>query len=151
MHIAEFNIAYRMYEIDDPRFADFVNNLDRVNALAERSKGFVWRLKDDNGTQVNIDTDIDPKLLPNLSVWESADDLRRFTFNTIHARIFERREEWFPVLEERHFVMWQVPVGHRPTLGEAFAKLDRLNLEGPSDEVFGWEALKQSTESASEE
>lgn len=144
MHIAELNIAFRLYELDDPRFADFIDNLDRINALAERSKGFVWRLKDEDGSQVHIDAGLDPKLLPNLSVWESVEDLRNFTFNTVHARIFARRAEWFPKLEKRHFVMWKIPVGHRPTLTEAFDRLEELNLEGPSGKVFGWEVLAPS-------
>ena len=144
MHIAELNIAYRLYEPDDPRFADFVNNLHRVNTLAERSKGFVWRLEDSFGSQLFLDAELDPKLLPNLSVWESVEDLRNFTFKTVHARIFERRAEWFPKLDQRHFVMWRVHAGHRPTLGEAFERLEKLNADGPSEEVFGWEVLTRS-------
>lgn len=141
-HIAELNVAYRKYELNDPRFAGFVNNLERINALAERSPGFVWRLKDDtvgNATELQVGDDL--TLIPNLSVWESVDDLERFTFGTVHAQIYKLREHWFKPMQERHFVMWHVPVGYQPTLEEAMAKLAQINADGPSDDVFGWEAM----------
>ena len=141
-HIAELNVAYRKYELDDPRFAGFVNNLDRINALAERSPGFVWRLKDDTvGNATEIPVGDDPTLIPNLSVWKSVEDLERFTFGTVHAQIYKQRENWFTPMQERHFVMWRVPAGHRPTLPEALSRLEQINAEGPSDDVFGWEAM----------
>ena len=141
-HIAELNVAYRKYELNDPRFAGFVNNLERINALAERSPGFVWRLKDDTvGNATELQVGDDPTLIPNLSVWESVEDLERFTFGTVHAQIYKLRENWFKPMHERHFVMWHVLVGHQPTLEEAMAKLAQINADGPSDEVFGWEAM----------
>ncbi len=145
MHVAELNIVHRRYELDDPRFADFINNLDRINALAERSPGFVWRLKDDSGTSIRIETGDDPTLLPNLSVWESMEALYRFTFQTVHARIYDRRLEWFDPHAEAHFVMWYVPVGHQPSLDEAFAQLGALQQHGPTERVFGWEALQKQS------
>lgn len=141
-HIAELNVAYPKYDMNDQRFAGFVNNLDRINALAERSPGFVWRLKDDvAGNAMDLQVDEDPALIPNLSVWESVEDLERFTFGTVHAQIYKLRENWFTPMQERHFVMWHVPVGHQPTLEEAMAKLAQINADGPSDDVFGWEAM----------
>jgi hypothetical protein len=80
-------------------------------------------------------------MIPNLSVWESVDDLERFTFGTVHAQIYKLREHWFKPMQERHFVMWHVPVGYQPTLEEAMAKLAQINADGPSDDVFGWEAM----------
>ena len=147
MHIAELNIVYRRYAFDDPRFADFINNLDRINALAERSEGFVWRLKDDSGTSIHVETGHDPALLPNLSVWESVDALYRFAFETVHRRIFERRLEWFDPPSKPHFVLCKVPVGHGPTVEEAVARLETLRRHGPSDNVFGWEVLEQRAKS----
>ena len=47
-HIAQLNIGRFRFATDDARMAGFMQNLDRVNALAERSEGFVWRLKDDS-------------------------------------------------------------------------------------------------------
>ncbi|MGI9514675.1 MAG: DUF3291 domain-containing protein [Anderseniella sp.] len=141
-HIAELNVAYPKFQVNDRRFAGFINNLDRINALAERSPGFVWRLKDDaTGNAMELQAGDDPALIPNLSVWESVEDLERFTFGTVHAQIYKLRENWFKPMQERHFVMWRVPVGHQPTLAEAMAKLAQINADGPSDDVFGWEAM----------
>ncbi|MEL6127075.1 MAG: DUF3291 domain-containing protein [Pseudomonadota bacterium] len=142
MQIADFNVARRRYEVDDPRFAGFMDNLDRINGLAERSRGFVWRLKSDADAGEALEAlPDDPTLIVNLSVWETVEDLERFTFGTIHHQIYKRREEWFPALEKRHFALWRVPVGHRPDVAEAMAKLDQINRDGPSEAVFGWEAL----------
>ncbi len=143
MHIAQLNVATARYETDDPRFADFMNNLDRVNAIAERSPGFVWRLKDDSGNATNIRPADDPLFLVNMSVWETVEDLERFVFATAHRKIYARGEEWFHKMTTPRFVMWPVPVGHRPSIDEALARLARLTGEGPSDDAFGWERLAE--------
>ncbi len=140
-HIAELNIARAQYDLDDRRMAGFMDNLDRINAIAERSPGFVWRLKDDSGNATDLPVMDDPRVVANLTVWETVEDLEHFVFNTAHKRIYDRRGEWFAKMKRMHFVMWRVPVGTTPTLDEALARLDRLNRDGPSDEAFGWERL----------
>src|ERR1051326_6590674 len=52
-HIAQLNVGRLRYETDDPRMADFMNNLARINALAERSPGFVWRYTDATGNETD--------------------------------------------------------------------------------------------------
>lgn len=141
MHVAELNVATARYDLDDPRMADFMNNLDRVNALAERSKGFIWRLKDEAGDATGIRVSDDPRFIVNLSVWETVEDLEHFVFATVHTKFYNRRAEWFPKMATPSFVMWPVPVGHAPTVEEALARLDLLTREGASDEAFGWERL----------
>lgn len=141
MAIAELNLARRRYDFDDPRFADFMDNLDRVNALAERSDGFIWRLKGDGNDATDLAVADDPLLIVNLSTWESLAALDHFVFATIHRQFYARRSEWFPAMETRHFVMWEVAADHRPTLDEALERLAELERTGPSDRVFGWEAL----------
>ncbi len=143
-HIAELNVARLKHDINDPRIADFVSNLNRVNAAAERSPGFVWRLKDDAGTSVAMTLDSDPMVIPNLSVWEDVGSLENFVFKTVHKRFYERRAAWFEVLGKMHFVMWPVPVGHEPSLEEAWRKLDQFNAEGPSDLAFDWSYVENA-------
>lgn len=138
-HIAELNVARLKHDINDPRIADFVNNLNRVNAAAERSDGFVWRLKDEAGSSVAMTRETDPMVIPNLSVWRDVTSLENFVFKTVHKRFYDRRAEWFEVMDQMHFVMWPVAVGHEPTLEEAWRKLDQYNAEGASDQAFGWE------------
>jgi hypothetical protein len=139
-HLAQLNIGRLRYPTDDPRMADFMNNLDLVNGLAERSMGFIWRLKDDSGNATNIRPFPDPRMAVNMSVWESVEALERFVYLTLHKRFYDRREEWFEKLDGPHSVMWWVAAGHRPTLAEAKARLEHLTAHGPSDRAFGWES-----------
>jgi len=140
-HLAQLNIGRFRYPTDDPRMADFMNNLDRVNALAERSAGFVWRLKDESGNATNFRPFPDPQMAVNLSVWESAEALERFVWQTVHKRFYGRKPEWFDALETPHFVMWWVSAGHRPSFEEAKERLEYLSAHGPSEFAFGWESV----------
>ncbi|MEO1292723.1 MAG: DUF3291 domain-containing protein [Pseudomonadota bacterium] len=81
------------------------------------------------------------RALLNLSVWERAEDLETYVFGTVHARFYARKPEWFEAMQRPHFVMWPVPIGHRPSVEEALARLAELEETGPSERVFGWEAL----------
>lgn len=138
-HIAELNVGRLKHDINDPRIADFVNNLSRVNAAAERSEGFVWRLQDTNGSSVSMSNDDDPLIIPNLSVWQDVASLEQFVFQTVHKRFYKRRTEWFEVMEQMHFVMWPIAHGHQPSLQEAWERLEHLNQHGSTDHAFGWE------------
>ena len=140
-HLAELNIAKLLYPFDDPRIADFANNLDRVNALAERSPGFVWRLVLGPREFAASARMWDQSTIPNISVWESPEALEHFTWNTVHKAFYRRRAEWFEALGSHHLVMWWVEPGHVPTLGEAKARLDHLDRHGDTDHAFGWSHL----------
>lgn len=139
-HLAEFNIARIRYPLDDPRMREFVDNVDRVNRLADKLPGFVWRLQDESGHAMDMRVYDDPAILPNLTVWESAEALERFVFKTAHGRFFDRRRDWFEQPEPT-LSMWWVPAGHRPSLTEGCARLDHLRRHGPTDHAFGWESL----------
>jgi hypothetical protein len=140
-HLAQLNIGRFRYPTDDPRMADFMNALDLVNGLAERSNGFVWRLKDESGNATNFRPFPDSRMAVNLSVWESVEALERYVYLTVHKRFYGRREEWFDKLDTPHLVMWWIPGGHRPTLIEAKERLEHLTVHGPSDYAFGWESV----------
>ena len=144
-HLAEFNIAEAKWDLSDPRMADFVNNLDRINAMAERMPGFVWRLKDEPEGTMAAAWDGNPRLLDNLSVWETPEQLVTFVFQTAHKQIYARREEWFPLMESHHFVLWWVEPGHQPSREEAQGKLRYLDEHGPTPEAFLWDQLELNT------
>ena len=139
-HLAQFNIARIRYPLDDPRMAEFVDNVARVNGLAEQIEGFVWRLQDASGNAMGMQVYGDPRILPNLTVWENVEALERFVFRTLHNRFYGRREEWFEPIATP-LVMWWVAAGHRPSLAEGVERLDRLKAYGPSDHAFGWESV----------
>ncbi len=140
-HIAQLNIGRPLHALDDPGMAGFMQNLDRVNAIAERSPGFVWRLKDESNNATALRPFDDPNMLVNMSVWESVEALERFVWATVHKQFYSRKGGWFEKLAEPHFVMWSIPPGHIPDLGEAKARLAHLSAYGDSDFVFGWSHL----------
>jgi len=139
MHLAQLNIARLKAPLTDPRVAEFVDNLALVNGIAERSPGFVWSLKDENGVATSFAVSDDPLVIPNLSVWESAADLEHFVFNTLHRRFYQKRAAWFEVMDEPYLVFWRIPAGETPTLEDALARLARYRREGASADAFGWE------------
>jgi hypothetical protein len=139
-HLAQFNIARIKYPLDDPRMREFVDNVERVNGLAENIAGFVWRLQDDSGNAMGMTVYDDTRILPNLTVWENVEALERFVYRTLHSRFYGRREEWFERIETP-LVLWWVPAGHRPPLAEGVARLDHLKQHGPSDFAFGWDGI----------
>ncbi|MDP3898824.1 MAG: DUF3291 domain-containing protein [Mesorhizobium sp.] len=141
MNLAELNIGRFRYPADDPRMAGFMDNLDRVNAVAERSDGFIWRLKDESGNATAIRPFPDPNMAVNLSVWRDAQSLKHYVWNTVHKQFYARRNDWFELMESHHFVMWWIDEGHLPTPEEAKERLDHLHQNGDSDFAFGWSHL----------
>ena len=147
MHLAELNVGRLLAATDDPRVAEFMAALDRVNGIGKRSPGFVWMMEGSGepGTG-NTGAKIggDPQYVSNLTVWEDVSALEHFVWNTVHRAFYQRRAEWFEVLGAMHFVMWWVPVGHKPSLHEALARLDHLRAHGDTEHAFGWSYLKEA-------
>lgn len=144
MHLAELNIAVPKYDLDDPRIADFMDNLDRINTLGSTMPGFVWIHKDETGHAMYKETPFmyDGKTAAaNMTVWETPEHLERFVWNTVHKQFYNRKHEWFDAISSHHFVMWWVEEGHRPTLDEAKERLDHLDKNGNSDFAFDWSHL----------
>jgi hypothetical protein len=133
--LAQLNIAVMKEPLESPRMADFVANLDRINALADRSPGFIWRLQTEEGDATAL-RPFGDNILVNMSVWKDLSSLRNFVYKSAHSEIMRRRKEWFERMSEAYLVLWWVPEGHRPTIAEAKAKLDWLRQHGPSTEAF---------------
>jgi hypothetical protein len=134
--LAQLNIGVIRGPMDSPIMAEFAANLARINALAESSPGFVWRLQTAAGDATAIRAFADPNQLLNMSVWSDADALRRFVYRSAHADILKRRREWFEPLTEAIMVLWWVPRGHRPAVEEAIGRLELLRARGPTPEAF---------------
>lgn len=133
--IAQLNIARLVAPIDSPQLSDFVANLARINALAEDSPGFVWRLQTEDGDATGIDYFGDDTIV-NLSVWVSIDALHAYVYRSAHVEIMRRRKEWFQKMGEAYMVLWWVPAGHMPSVEEAARKLNTLREQGPTAEAF---------------
>ena len=134
-YLAQLNIAFMKGESsEDPIMADFVANIGRINAIAESDPAFVWRLVDEGSDPTNPFTD--PRMLANLSVWQSIDALKQFVYKSDHVNIMRRKKEWFHLMEAMHMVLWYVPAGHIPTLAEAKERLELLRSNGPTADAF---------------
>ena len=134
--LAQLNIARFRLPQEDPVNADFVNNLDRVNAIADQQPGFVWRLVGEGNNALDIHAFDDQHVASNLSVWNDVESLEAFVFsNEAHRDILRRRREWFDKLEF-YLVLWWVSAGHRPDLEEAKGRLECLQENGPTAEAF---------------
>ena len=140
-HLAQINIARLLYSQGDERVAEFFANLDRVNAAAERMPGFVWRLQEDSGNATAIQAYDDPRIIVNMSVWESVETFEKFVWQTIHANFYRKRTGWFEAMDRPHFAMWWIEPGHEPTAAEGRARLEHLHANGPGEHAFGWESI----------
>ncbi len=134
--LAELNLAMLVAPIDSPTLADFVAELDRINAVADQSPGFVWRLQSDEGNATDLEHEFGDDVIANLSIWESVEHLHTYVYRTAHVEIMRRRKEWFEVMKESYVVLWWVSQGHRPTLREAKGKLDLLRANGSNPDAF---------------
>ena len=136
--LAQINIArMKGVNIDDPIMKEFVDNLERVNALAESSEGFIWRLKDDEANDATAFNPYnDEQIIINISVWENIVSLENFVYKTFHTDFLKRRREWFQTFGKAYTAMWWIPENTFPTLEEAVAQLDFLQKNGASQSVF---------------
>lgn len=134
-HLAQVNIAKRLAPMDDPIMQDFVNNLERINAIADRANGFVWRMQDED-KELGATIFQDDTLLINMSVWKSLEALFDYTYNSGHIEVFKRKKEWFSKLKMMHMAFWYVPVGYEPTFEDAKTRLDYLNKHGDTPYAF---------------
>jgi len=133
--LAQLNIAALKAPLDSPLLADFVANLDRINAVAEGSAGFVWRLQTTEGDATAL-RPLGDDTLVNMSVWKDVGSLRNYVYRSAHVEVMRRRKEWFEHTSAAFVVLWWVPKGHRPSIQEALSKLELLRSGGPSEEAF---------------
>jgi hypothetical protein len=133
-HLAQVNVARMLAPLDSPRLAPFVARLDAVNAEADRAAGFVWRLQE----ATSVRDDADPMTLFNLSVWESVEALKAYTYTAGHVDVFRGRGDWFERPAQAHLAMWWIPAGHIPTLHEAVERLDYRRVHGNTEVAFAF-------------
>lgn len=133
--LAQINIGNLAAPLDSPQLKDFVDNLDRINELAEGSPGFVWRLKGDGNDATSL-RPLGDNVLVNMSVWSDVESLKNYVYKSAHTQIMKRRREFFARMPESHMVLWWVPAGRQPTVAEAVERLTLLRQDGPSPRAF---------------
>ncbi len=125
MHLAQLNLARLAAPLTDPRLADFLAGLSKINAIADTAPGFVWRLVDGEGGDATSLRPFGPDVIVNLTVWESIEALRAVratrprTWTTCGAGASGSCPS-----ATSYAVNWWIPVDHWPTVEEAS---DRLN------------------------
>jgi hypothetical protein len=127
--------------MDDPIMSGFVSRLEEINALADGSPGFVWRLQTDEGDATYLRPFADDRIIVNMSVWESVDALKNFTYRTSHAELLRQRKEWFESFDGVFLAMWWIPAGHIPGIDEAKKRIEHLEAHGPSQFAFTFRTI----------
>lgn len=135
-HLAQFNIARMRGAIDDPIMGGFVEQLEYINAVADRSAGFVWRLQTEDGDATAVRAFDDPRIIVNMSVWESIEALHGYVYRSDHVGPLRDRSQWFERLDEAAVVLWWIPAGSIPTVEEGMERLRRLRAAGPTADAF---------------
>ena len=138
-YLAEINIAKRLAPMDDPIMQDFVNNVDNMNAIADKSEGFIWRLQEEDKDEAVVIFQ-DDSLIINMSVWETINALFNYTYKSGHIEVFKRKKEWFSKMKMVHMAFWYVPEDYKPTFKDAKARLDHKEKHGDTPFAFSFKA-----------
>jgi hypothetical protein len=123
--------------------------LDPVNAVADASPGFVWRLQTEDGNATALRPYEDDRMIVNMSVWESIDALAAFVYRSGHVDVMRRRREWFESMKP-YMVLWWTPAGAIPTVDEAKERLEHLRVNGPTPYAFTFTARFPSPDADAE-
>ena len=145
-NLAQVNIAKRLAPMDDPIMQDFVNNVEKINAIADVSDGFIWRMQDED-KDLGVAVFKDDSILINISVWKDLESLFNYTYNSGHIEVFKRKKEWFSKIKMMHMAFWYVPEGYEPTFQDAKNRLDYLNNHGDTPYAFSFKSKFSSQDS----
>lgn len=137
-NLAQVNIAYGIEALDHPKMAGFVSELDRINKLADRSEGFVWRLQTEKGDATDLRIFDDEKVILNMSVWEKIEDLKNYVYSGDHLEIVKQKKNWFTKSKSAHLALWWIPAGVVPTVEDAKFRLNEIQRIGPSEVAFNF-------------
>lgn len=139
-HLAQCNIGRMNAPLDDPSLAGFFSELDRINAIADATPGFVWRLQDEGGNAMALAPTPDPQTVLNMSVWTDAESLFDFVYRSAHTPVMAQRRQWIERWDGPYQALWWIEAGTIPTIGDALAALWRLERYGPTPHAFTFKA-----------
>jgi hypothetical protein len=135
-HLAQINIGRLVAPIDDPKIAEFVAQLEPINALADQAPGFIWRLQSSSGNATDIAYNDDPFVIVNMSVWDSIEALRSFAYRSDHVTVLRDRAKWFEKMDKPNYCLWWVPKGHQPSVAEGRERLEHYQMHGATPYAF---------------
>jgi hypothetical protein len=140
--LAQINLARMIAPLGDPIMAEFVAQLEPINALADHSPGFVWRLQSASGNATDICPLEDPSVLVNMSVWESLESLHAYVYKSAHVGVMRNRKRWFKKYDGPYYALWWIERGHVPTVAEGLERIRLLADRGPSSDAFWFGATQ---------
>jgi len=139
-HLAQVNIGRMIAPLSDERMAGFVAKLEEVNALADASPGFIWRLQTPEGNATALQPYEDELILLNMSVWTSLESLSQYVYaiESEHRHVMKQRRRWFERFDGPYLALWWIPQGHIPTIEEARERLEYLRMYGDTTRAFSF-------------
>jgi hypothetical protein len=135
-HLAQINIGRLVAPAGHPEVEGFFAELDRINAIADTTPGFIWRLQSDGGNATSLQPTPDPRLIINLSVWSDADALFAFVYRSSHTPVMAKRRQWFERFDGAYQALWWVEAGKLPTIEDALSRLWMLDRFDSSPHAF---------------
>ncbi|MCU0480672.1 MAG: DUF3291 domain-containing protein [Anaerolineae bacterium] len=135
-HLAQVNIALPLAPLDSEQLHGFVSRIDEINAVAERTNGFIWRLKGEADNALALRVFEDDRLIINMSVWESFDALYNYTYYSDHAQVYRQKGGWMEKLAYAHMALWWQPAGIMPTALDGKTRLEYLQKHGATPYAF---------------
>jgi heme-degrading monooxygenase HmoA len=140
VHLAQINIARMKGAFEDPVMAGFAARLEELNALADGSDGFVWRLQGGEGNATYLRPFDDDRIIVNMSVWESIEQLRAYVYSSAHAEVLRQRRDWFEKFDRVMIALWWIPAGRIPSVDEGKKRLASIEQHGATPFAFSFKA-----------
>jgi len=137
-YIAQANFAQWNDEVSSDLMKDFTEQAFQIHQLAEKSNGFIWRFLDNEHQKLIDELFGIEKVVFNMTVWESIEDLKEFTFKDVHCEAMKKRRQWFKKLPGTTLALWWVKYDCMPSVNEAKYKLDLINDKGSSSDAFSF-------------
>lgn len=136
-HLAQINIAKAKSTMDSDIMKGFVDRLDEINHLADKSPGFVWRLKEGESA-ITISAYENPAIIVNMSVWEDLDSLKNYVYKSVHIQLLKEKKSWFYKMDSAHQALWWIPASHIPSVLEGKERLKFFQEHGATEFAFNF-------------
>ncbi len=133
--LAQVNVSRLRTGADSPEGLALLRAAASLGQLAEESAGYIWCDRAGPGLATAA-TGFDPRVIVNVSVWDSYRRLHEFTYRGAHGRLTAARRDWFERRDRFSTALWWVRSGVRPSLEDGVAHLAVLNRHGPTPRAF---------------
>ena len=134
--LAEVNVARLREPLESPSMAGLIKALGDVNWLADKSPGFAWRHKPDEGPLTLGPLSGAGVVVITLSVWDTYEALHAYVYRSAHGLFMQRRARWFVPIPGYTTALWWLHEGERPSVEDGVARLEHLRANGSTPRAF---------------